>query len=179
MRPPGPSAPNRKASAWTSFWPPICRRSAAARSPTSQDGAGTVNGETATVHQFLRDGEQVVLEDADTRIVEDCPQYSTSSAKGRIGPCSTNRPASSSIRIRSPLRHPRRRPPEHFPDMARSAKIRRAPGIVHRLDKVSGLMVVAKTAKGYESLKRQFAAHTVDKRYLALVQERSRRTMAN
>ncbi len=47
------------------------------------------------------------------------------------------------------------------------------PGIVHRLDKAaSGLLVVAKTAKAFESLKRQFQEHTVEKEYAVLVNGR-------
>ena len=44
------------------------------------------------------------------------------------------------------------------------------PGIVHRLDKgSSGLLVVAKDARAYEALVRQFAARNVSRRYVALV----------
>lgn len=44
------------------------------------------------------------------------------------------------------------------------------PGIVHRLDKdTSGLMVVAKTQAAQDSLTRQFAARSVERRYWALV----------
>ncbi len=44
------------------------------------------------------------------------------------------------------------------------------PGIVHRIDKdTSGLLVVAKTDPAHEALSRQFAAHTVDRRYTAVV----------
>jgi 23S rRNA pseudouridine1911/1915/1917 synthase len=44
------------------------------------------------------------------------------------------------------------------------------PGIVHRIDKnTSGLLVVAKTDVAHEGLAKQFAAHSVDRRYLALV----------
>ena len=44
------------------------------------------------------------------------------------------------------------------------------PGIVHRIDKdTSGLMVVAKTDTAHEGLARQFAAHSIDRRYLAVV----------
>jgi 23S rRNA pseudouridine1911/1915/1917 synthase len=44
------------------------------------------------------------------------------------------------------------------------------PGIVHRIDKdTSGLLVVAKTDPAHEFLSRQFAAHTVDRRYAAVV----------
>ena len=44
------------------------------------------------------------------------------------------------------------------------------PGIVHRIDKdTSGLLVIAKTDVAHEGLAKQFAAHSVDRRYLALV----------
>lgn len=44
------------------------------------------------------------------------------------------------------------------------------PGIVHRIDKdTSGLMVAAKTDRAHEGLARQFAQHTIDRRYRAIV----------
>ena len=44
------------------------------------------------------------------------------------------------------------------------------PGIVHRLDKdTSGVMVAARSARAQASLAEQFAAHTIERRYLALV----------
>ncbi|MGH1425645.1 MAG: RluA family pseudouridine synthase [Pseudooceanicola sp.] len=43
------------------------------------------------------------------------------------------------------------------------------PGIVHRIDKdTSGLLVVAKSDRAHHGLSEQFAAHTVERRYLAL-----------
>lgn len=44
------------------------------------------------------------------------------------------------------------------------------PGIVHRIDKdTSGLLVVAKTDRAHEGLSAQFADHSIDRRYLAVV----------
>ncbi|MEO7178567.1 MAG: RluA family pseudouridine synthase [Allosphingosinicella sp.] len=44
------------------------------------------------------------------------------------------------------------------------------PGIVHRIDKgTSGLLVVAKTDRAHEGLAAQFARHSIDRRYLAIV----------
>ncbi|PHS25327.1 MAG: RNA pseudouridine synthase [Robiginitomaculum sp.] len=44
------------------------------------------------------------------------------------------------------------------------------PGIVHRIDKdTSGIMVVAKTDRAHQGLSKQFAAHSVERAYLALV----------
>lgn len=44
------------------------------------------------------------------------------------------------------------------------------PGIVHRIDKdTSGLMVAAKSDRAHEGLARQFADHSIDRRYKAIV----------
>jgi 23S rRNA pseudouridine1911/1915/1917 synthase len=46
----------------------------------------------------------------------------------------------------------------------------RRPGIVHRIDKdTSGLLVVAKSDRAHHGLANQFAAHSVNRHYLALV----------
>ena len=53
------------------------------------------------------------------------------------------------------------------------------PGIVHRIDKdTSGLLVVAKTDVAHEGLAKQFAAHSIDRRYLAIVNGVRRHTRA-
>ena len=47
---------------------------------------------------------------------------------------------------------------------------RERPGLVHRLDKdTSGVLVVAKTELAHRALIAQFKAHTIERRYLALV----------
>ncbi|MDK2761668.1 MAG: RluA family pseudouridine synthase [Sphingopyxis sp.] len=47
------------------------------------------------------------------------------------------------------------------------------PGIVHRIDKdTSGLIVAAKHDKAHEGLARQFAAHSIDRRYMAIASGR-------
>lgn len=44
------------------------------------------------------------------------------------------------------------------------------PGIVHRIDKdTSGLMIAAKTDRAHEGLAKQFQAHSIDRRYRAIV----------
>jgi 23S rRNA pseudouridine1911/1915/1917 synthase len=46
----------------------------------------------------------------------------------------------------------------------------RRPGIVHRLDKdTSGVMVVAKTDRAHQALAVQFAAHSIERAYVAIV----------
>lgn len=47
------------------------------------------------------------------------------------------------------------------------------PGIVHRIDKdTSGLLVVAKTDRAHEGLAKQFADHSIERKYLAIVNGR-------
>jgi 23S rRNA pseudouridine1911/1915/1917 synthase len=51
------------------------------------------------------------------------------------------------------------------------------PGIVHRIDKdTSGLLVIAKHDKAHEGLAKQFADHSIDRRYLAIVSGIPRQT---
>jgi 23S rRNA pseudouridine1911/1915/1917 synthase len=60
----------------------------------------------------------------------------------------------------------------HAPEIASVGSARR-PGIVHRLDKgTSGLLVLAKTQRAYDSLTAQLAARTVTRRYVAVVHGR-------
>jgi 23S rRNA pseudouridine1911/1915/1917 synthase len=62
----------------------------------------------------------------------------------------------------------------HAPSIATVGGARR-PGIVHRLDKdTSGLIVLAKTQRAYDSLTRQLAARTVSRHYVAVVHGRLR-----
>ncbi len=62
----------------------------------------------------------------------------------------------------------------HAPAIAAVGGERR-PGIVHRLDKdTSGLLVIAKSQRAYDSLTRQLAARTVKRRYVAIVHGRPR-----
>lgn len=59
----------------------------------------------------------------------------------------------------------------HCPDLEGVGGERR-PGIVHRLDKeTSGIILVAKNDRALRHLQRQFKRRTVEKRYLALVEE--------
>lgn len=58
---------------------------------------------------------------------------------------------------------------KHDKKIAKVGENELRPGIVHRLDKdVSGLMVIAKTPKAFESLKGQFMRHETEKHYTAL-----------
>ncbi len=57
----------------------------------------------------------------------------------------------------------------HCPQIAHIGEPNR-PGIVHRLDRgTSGLLAAAKTTRGYEALRPQFADHSTERRYCAVV----------
>lgn len=57
-----------------------------------------------------------------------------------------------------------------YPEVKKTGDSPERPGIVHRLDKeASGLLVVAKTQKMFEHLKKQFQDRTIEKEYLVLV----------
>jgi 23S rRNA pseudouridine1911/1915/1917 synthase len=59
----------------------------------------------------------------------------------------------------------------HCGDSLRGIGGERRPGIVHRLDKdTSGVMVVAKDEPTLVGLQQQFAAHALERRYLAIVE---------
>ncbi len=59
----------------------------------------------------------------------------------------------------------------HWPQIASVGESPDRPGIMQRLDKdASGLMVVAKTKKAFDSLKRQFQKHSISKEYAVLVE---------
>jgi len=56
-----------------------------------------------------------------------------------------------------------------WPEIAAVGESWERPGIMQRLDKeASGLVVIAKNAKAYESLKKQFQEHTIEKEYSVL-----------
>lgn len=58
----------------------------------------------------------------------------------------------------------------HCGDSLRGIGGVKRPGIVHRIDKdTSGLMIVAKTDGAHQNISAQFSAHTIERRYDALV----------
>lgn len=65
----------------------------------------------------------------------------------------------------------------HYPPLKDVGEDKTRPGIVHRLDKdTSGLMIVAKNNNAFEFLKTQFQQRKVDKKYLALVVGRPKKS---
>lgn len=60
----------------------------------------------------------------------------------------------------------------HYPDISMVGGTSR-PGVVHRLDmNTSGVLLVARSSQGYQSLVKQFSQRNVEKIYLALVEGR-------
>ena len=73
-------------------------------------------------------------------------------------------PPPSSMERKKKVQKARSIPPSMAPDLDRTR-----PGIVHRLDKgTSGLMVVARHPRAREHLKAQFAAHSIEREYIAI-----------
>lgn len=146
-------------------------------------GSGRVNGKPATVHHFIKAGD----------IVEFDPE-----GRGERAATSSKRPEPQHAFPATPLKiinetddwlvidkpagllvHPDASHAAgtlvdllvaHDPKIAKIGEDPTRPGIMHRLDReVSGLMVIAKTQRAFDDLKRQFAEHSVEKKYLALV----------
>lgn len=149
-----------------------------------KEGAVTVDGKPASVHRFLKAGDVVKLT---TPLPPPVHRQ-----EGVIPPPSAEKGGGQGVVIiaETPdwlivdkpaglLVHPDARSTnvtlvdflvDHDPKIAKIGEDPSRPGIMHRLDReASGLMVIAKTQNAFDGLKRQFAEHVVDKRYLALV----------
>lgn len=165
-------------------WPEHSRSQIAKR---IKSGEIVVNGKTASVHQFLKEGDKIEV------LNEEMRKPSKAAPKSKLGSGATIihaplprleiiKETADWIVVNKPVGvvvHPDTKHLsgtlvdavlKHAPEMAKVGEDPSRPGIMHRLDKeVSGLMVFAKTQKAFENLKHQFATHTVDKRYIALV----------
>lgn len=141
--------------------------------------AGTVNGKTAAVHQFLKTGDVVEFCD-EARKTE--LEAAASGAKRATDKLKIIKETADWIVLDKPAGLIVHAAPgkdqatlvdlllAHDPKMAKIGESPERPGIMHRLDKeVSGLMVVARTQDAFDDLKKQFAGHEVEKKYLALV----------
>jgi 23S rRNA pseudouridine1911/1915/1917 synthase len=145
-------------------------------------GAGMVNGKPASVHEFLISGD-VVEFDTSVGTTQQVARRAEGQAAGSPPPkLQIIDETPDWIVINKPnglLVHPDANSDEatlvdsvlaHDPSIEKVGEDPSRPGIMHRLDKeASGLMVIAKTQEAYEHLKKQFAEHSVEKRYLALV----------
>lgn len=140
-------------------------------------GAAKINGKTASVHQFLKQGD----------VIEYSPQEEKKDGKEQISEPADlkgilvketadwmvlNKPVGLLVHPDAHRKHGTLANMliKHDPAMAKIGEDPERPGIVHRLDKeVSGLMVVARTQSAFDNLKKQFSQHTTTKTYAALV----------
>ncbi|MEK7473528.1 MAG: RluA family pseudouridine synthase [Patescibacteria group bacterium] len=143
----------------------------------------TVNGASATVHRFLKEGDKVMWDGGES--VTRNAQHITENAPSDVTPYALRdlivEETDGWIVLDKPtglLVHADAKTKEgtlidvilaHDPSIAKIGEDPVRPGIMHRLDReVSGLMVVAKTQHAYDELKRQFASREVRKIYLAM-----------
>jgi len=143
----------------------------------------TVNGKSASVHHFLKAGDIVEFTDTPTASpASKNTKRAPHAAPVKLPPLTIIDEQPSWLVINKPaglMVHPDAVTEHgtlvdllvaHDPSIAKIGEDPSRPGIMHRLDKdVSGLMVIAKTQDAYDHLKKQFAEHSVEKRYLALV----------
>lgn len=140
-----------------------------------QHGKVRVNNGKTTVHRFLKEGDEIVWDEAfaPTKAVLSTDQMPTPRIIEETADWIViDKPAGL-------LTHPSISSHEptliewflaHSPEASQVGEEPSRPGVVHRLDRdVSGLLVLAKTQAAFEALKHAFAQRTVEKRYLALV----------
>lgn len=159
----------------TSALPDLTRSQIAKR---LKAGGATVNGKETSVHRFLQAGDVVVFDEEarseavkkqDIKIANVPPLKIIEETKDWIV---IDKPAG--LLVHPDANHPTGTLVDalvaHDKKIAKIGEDPSRPGIMHRIDReVSGLMVIAKTQDAYDSLKKQFAEHSVDKRYHALV----------
>src|SRR3989338_416866 len=137
-----------------------------------KNGLIKVNDKIPSVHNWLREGDEICVEERVTapkisppepplNIVAETDDYIV--IIKTVGVITHPAVGSSALALTDVL-------VKHNPGMALVGDAAR-PGIVHRLDRdVGGLLVVAKTQKMYDELQRQFKEHLVKKKYTALVE---------
>lgn len=139
-----------------------------------ESSKATVNGKQATVHHWLKHGDVIEIADPETlkarvhKIPVETPSVLYEDAEFAI----VTKPAGL-------LTHPTERNEkytlaswliERFPDIITLGDDPKRPGIVHRLDRdVGGIMLVARTPESFVYFKRLFAMHQIEKRYRCLV----------
>lgn len=149
-----------------------------------ESGAFLVNGKVVSGHHFLKPGDVITRSEHTTPVHEVPTPNATHDRTASISGAQllTLKETDDWIVVYKPhgvLMHPDHDHPggtlidaiiEHAPEVAKVGEDPVRPGIVSRLDKdVSGIVVVAKTQSAFEALKKQFAEHSVEKEYIALV----------
>jgi len=134
-----------------------------------KDGAVFVNGEKPSVHQFLKIGDEVKITKSQNhkntktkipkyKLVFECDDYLIVEKPAGVLTHSDGIDLGLADAII-----------KDYPEIKKVGNEDRW-GIVHRLDKdVSGLLVVARTKKFFEYIKKQFSERQIKKIYLALV----------
>ena len=138
-----------------------------------KDGLITQKGSTVIAHNRLKAGEEFVCE-ADLalpkKVAKKLPKLDVVFENKDV--LVVNKPAGLLVHPNTPdEKHPTlaEAAVAHDPSIAGVGENELRPGIVHRLDKeVSGVIVIAKTAEAFESLKDQFTKHETEKHYVAL-----------
>lgn len=142
-------------------------------------GAGKVNNKVVNVHHFLSLGDVIDFED---EVKTTKQKAETKKTYQPLPPLEVIEATPDWVVINKPsgvIVHPdgKEQGPTlvdaliaYDPAIAKIGEDPTRPGIMHRLDKeASGLMVIARTQLAFENLKKQFAEHSVEKRYIALV----------
>jgi 23S rRNA pseudouridine1911/1915/1917 synthase len=140
-----------------------------------REGRVRVNGKSAKASMLLRGGESVDVSPADlpplTASAEDLPIEILYEDAAVIA---VNKPAGVVVHAGAGAHSGTlvNRLVHHFSSLSKVGGELR-PGIVHRLDRgTSGVLLVARTDAAHRALAAQFAARTVEKTYIALVQGR-------
>ena len=129
----------------------------------------TVNGKAASVHQWLHEGDVVVVSER-PKVTVPIPKLTIVAETDNW--MIVDKPVGVLVHpaINSPFPRLTDALLAYYPPIAEVGDPER-PGIVHRLDRdVSGLLVVAKTVEMFEHLKTQFKEKQIDKRYTGLVE---------
>ncbi len=136
-----------------------------------ENGAILVDGVQVSAHHFLRGGETVVIGEEPTKTVAAVSLPTISLVAEAEDYLIIEKPTGIAVHPGAGVR-----PPTlvdallaQFPEIKGVGDPYR-PGIVHRLDKdVSGLMIVARTTRGYDFFTNAFREKQIHKTYLALV----------
>lgn len=140
-------------------------------------GLVKINGQPAKVHAFLKEGDKIIIrqEEDNLQIIKSnkkSPKIELEIIAENKDFLVVNKPAGIVV-------HPDDVYQENtlidqiidkYPEIKKVGEDPSRPGIVHRLDKdVSGIMVIARTQKFYEHLKKQFKLREINKEYIALI----------
>ncbi len=157
-----------------------------------KNNAGLVNDKPASVHSFLKPGDQVSFNEDQTKPSASITNQSTISTRSSL---SRNEDRQTTWDVKKMIIketedfivlnkpaglvvHPDANYKDgtladllvnYYPQIKKIGEDPARPGIVHRIDKdVSGLMVVAKNQNSFDSLKHQFQQRETHKKYTAL-----------